>query len=130
MRPDRSIPSQILDRIRADDRLRGLLPDEFPEALLEQRYGLTPAQLHAVLGRVASAGPAEKQPGHGWVFSSMPTTADSLLQSCRLRPVLEPAALREPGDRLAPHVVARCRAAQTHLLDGALLALPSTGPSS
>lgn len=35
------VVTEVYFRI-ADDRLRGLLPDEFPEALLKQRYGLTP----------------------------------------------------------------------------------------
>jgi DNA-binding GntR family transcriptional regulator len=104
----------------ADDRLRGLLPDEFSEALLKQRYGLTPVQLNGVLGRIANEGWAEKKPGYGWVFSSMLTTADSLLQSYRLRLALEPAALREPNYHLSPQVIARCRAAEKHLLEGSI----------
>lgn len=104
----------------AEDRLRGELPDEFTEALLKQRYGLTPAQLNAVLGRIASEGWAEKKPGYGWQFSSMLTTADSLLQSYRLRLALEPAALLEPGYQLSAPVIARCRAAEQHLLDGGI----------
>lgn len=104
----------------ADDRLRGLLPDEFSEALIKQRYGLTPAQLNSVLGRIANEGWAEKKPGYGWVFSSMLTTADSLLQSYRLRLALEPAALLEPDYHLSPQVIARCRAAEQHLLDGGI----------
>lgn len=111
--------SSVYFRI-ADDRLRGLLPDEFPEALIKTRYGLTPAQLNTVLGRIANEGWAEKKPGYGWVFSSMLTTADSLLQSYRLRLALEPAALLEPGYRLDPRVLARCRAAEQHLLDGGI----------
>jgi DNA-binding GntR family transcriptional regulator len=104
----------------ADDRLRGVLPEEFSEVLLKQRYQLTPAQLNAVLGRIANEGWAEKKPGYGWVFSSMLTTADSLLQSYRLRLALEPAALLEPNYRLAPDVIARCRAAEKHLLEGGI----------
>jgi DNA-binding GntR family transcriptional regulator len=104
----------------ADDRLRGLLPDEFPEALLKTRYGLTQAQATAVLGRITNEGWIEKKPGYGWVFSSMLTTADSLLQSYRLRLALEPAALLEPGYRLDPRVLERCRAAEKHLLDGGI----------
>lgn len=104
----------------ADDRLRGVLPEAFSEALLKQRYRLTPAQLNAVLGRIANEGWAEKKPGYGWVFSSMLTTADSLLQSYRLRLALEPAALLEPNYRLAPGVIARCRAAEKHLLEGGI----------
>jgi DNA-binding GntR family transcriptional regulator len=104
----------------ADDRLRGILPDEFSEALIKQRYGLTPAQMNAVLGRIANEGWAEKKPGYGWAFSSMLTTADSLLQSYRLRLALEPAALLEPDYHLPPHVIARCRAAEKHLLEGGI----------
>lgn len=104
----------------ADDRLRGVLPGEFSEALIKQRYGLTPAQLHAVLGRISNEGWAEKKPGYGWEFSSMLTTADSLLQSYRLRLALEPAALLEPNYRLPAHVIARCRAAEKHLLEGGI----------
>ena len=104
----------------ADDRLRGALPEEFSETLLKQRYGLTPAQLNAVLGRIANEGWAEKKPGYGWTFSSMLTTADSLLQSYRLRLALEPAALLEPNYRLPKDVIARCRAAERHLLDGGI----------
>jgi len=111
--------SSVYFRI-ADDRLRGLLPDEFSEALIKTRYGLTSAQLNSVLGRIANEGWAEKKQGYGWVFSSMLTTADSLLQSYRLRLALEPAALLEPGYRIDPRVLARCRAAEQHLLDGGI----------
>ena len=104
----------------ADDRLRGALPEEFTETLIKQRYSLTPSQLTTVLGRISSEGWAEKKPGYGWMFSSMLTTADSLLQSYRLRLALEPAALLEPKYRLAPDVVARCRAAEKHLLAGGI----------
>jgi DNA-binding GntR family transcriptional regulator len=104
----------------ADDRLRGQLPDAFSEALIKQRYGLTPAQLNAVLGRIANEGWAEKKPGYGWEFSSMLTTADSLLQSYRLRLALEPAALLEPGYQLSAAAIARCRAAEQHLLAGGI----------
>ncbi|KAB2890984.1 MAG: GntR family transcriptional regulator, partial [Burkholderiaceae bacterium] len=104
----------------ADDRLRGLLPDEFTETAIRQRYRLTPAQQGALLSRIASEGWIEKRPGYGWGFSSMLTTAGSLLQSYRLRLALEPAALLEPGYRLDAQVIARCRAAERHLLDGGI----------
>jgi DNA-binding GntR family transcriptional regulator len=104
----------------ADDRLRGMLPDEFTEVMLKQRYGLTPAQLNTVLSRITNEGWVEKKPGYGWQFSTMLTTADSLLQSYRLRLALEPAALLEPGYHLPSHVIARCRAAEKHLLEGGI----------
>lgn len=104
----------------ADDRLRGLLPPQFSENVLRQRYNLTPAQLTAVLARISNEGWAEKKPGYGWSFSTMLTTADSLLQSYRLRLALEPAALLDPNYRLAPEVLSRCRAAELHLLNGGI----------
>lgn len=113
------VVSDIYFRI-AEDRLRGLLPDEFTETLLKQRYDLLPSQLAAVLSRISNEGWIEKKPGYGWRFSSMLTTADSLLQSYRLRLALEPAALLEPGYRLAPEVIARCRDAEKHLLAGGI----------
>ena len=104
----------------ADDRLRGLLPDEVSEAQLKARYSLTAGQLQAVLGRIAQEGWIQKKPGYGWEFSTMLTTPDSLLQSYRLRLALEPAALLEPGFKLDRQVLARCRAAEQHLLDGGI----------
>jgi DNA-binding GntR family transcriptional regulator len=104
----------------ADDLLRGLLGNDVKETEIKQRYGLTPAQLNSVMARISSEGWAEKKPGYGWSFSSMLTTADSLLQSYRLRLALEPAALLEPGYRLAPEVIERCRAAEVHLLQGGI----------
>jgi DNA-binding GntR family transcriptional regulator len=104
----------------ADDLLKGFLPDEFSEAMLKTRYDLTAAQLQSVLNRISQEGWAHKKPGYGWVFSSMLTTPDSLLQSYRLRLALEPAALLEPGYKLDAQVIARCRAAEMHLLDGGI----------
>jgi len=104
----------------AEDRLRGVLPDDLSEAALRSRYTLTTAQASAVLSRIAQEGWIERKPGYGWTFSTMLTTPDSLLQSYRLRLALEPAALLEPGYRLDPQVLARCRAAEMHLLKGGI----------
>jgi DNA-binding GntR family transcriptional regulator len=104
----------------AEDRLQGLLPDTFSESLLKQRYELTSAQLQALLHRMAQEGWVQKKPGYGWEFSPMLTTAASLLQSYRLRLALEPAALLEPGYRITPEALARCRAAEVHLLKGGI----------
>lgn len=104
----------------ADDLLKGELPLEFSEQLIRNRYNLTTTQLHSVLGRISQEGWAERKPGYGWVFSSMLSTPDSLLQSYRLRLALEPAALLEPNYRLDPEVAERCRAAELHLLNGGI----------
>ncbi len=104
----------------AEDRLRGVLPDEFSVNELRQHYGLTATQAQAVLARMGEEGWIQKKPGYGWEFSPMLTTPDSLLQSYRLRLAVEPAALLEPGYRLDPQVLARCRAAEIHLLEGGI----------
>ncbi len=104
----------------ADDRLRGALPDEFTETLLRKTYGAAQGEIDAVLARIAGEGWAEKKPGYGWAFSPMLTTPDSLLQSYRMRLALEPAALLEPGWRLAPAVIERLRAVERHLLAGGI----------
>ena len=104
----------------AEDCLRGRLPTEFTESLLRTTYGLTGAQSQALLARMADEGWARKRPGYGWEFSAMLTTPESLLQSYRLRLALEPAALLEPGYRIDPQVLQRCRAAELHLLKGGM----------
>jgi DNA-binding GntR family transcriptional regulator len=104
----------------AEDLLKGVLPETVSELSLRGRYALTAAQLQSVLHRIAQEGWAHKKPGYGWEFSAMLTTPDSLLQSYRLRLALEPAALLEPGYRLDPKVIAQCRAAEQHLLDGGI----------
>ena len=116
---DTDVVTSVYFRI-ADDLLRGELPLAFSEQLINTRYGLTSAQLNAVLGRIAGEGWAERKPGYGWEFSSMLTTPDSLLQSYRLRLALEPAALLEPAYHLAPAVIAQCRAVEQQLLAGGI----------
>jgi DNA-binding GntR family transcriptional regulator len=104
----------------ADDRLHGRLPAQVPESQLRERYGLTKTQLAAVLTRISQEGWAERRPGYGWEFSEMLVTPEALLQTYRVRMALEPAALLEPGYRLAPVTVERLRATELRLLDGAL----------
>ena len=104
----------------AEDRLRGDIPECVSETLMRERYGLTRAQLHAVLNRISREGWIERKPGYGWTFAAMLTTSDSLLQSYRLRLALEPAALLEPGYHLDPEVLASCRAAEVQLLEGGI----------
>ncbi len=104
----------------ADELLRGALPMQCSEAQLRTRYALTNAQAQALLARISNEGWAQRRPGYGWEFSSMMTTPDSLLQSYRLRLALEPAALLEPGFRIEKQVLARCRAAEMHLLEGGI----------
>jgi DNA-binding GntR family transcriptional regulator len=111
--------SDVYFRI-AEDHLHGHLPDPSSEAYLKGTYGVTKAQLNAVLSRIAQEGWAERRPGYGWSFSPMLTTPESLEQTYRVRLALEPAALLEPTYRLDPEVAARCREAELRLLGGAI----------
>jgi DNA-binding GntR family transcriptional regulator len=104
----------------ADDRLHGRLSAQVSESLLRERYGLTRAQLTALLTRISQEGWVERRPGYGWEFSEMLVTPEALLQTYRVRMALEPAALLEPGYELAPATVERLRATELRLLDGAL----------
>lgn len=104
----------------ADDRLHGRLPAQVSESQLCRRYGLTRAQLAPVLARISQEGWAERRPGYGWEFSEMLATPEALLQTYRVRMALEPAALLEPGYRLAPAMVERLRTTELRLLEGAL----------
>lgn len=121
---DQDLTEGIYFRI-AEDRLRGHLPESVTEAALRTRYGLSKAQLAAVLNRISQEGWIERKPGYGWTFAAMLTTPDSLLQSYRLRLALEPAALLEPGYRLDLAVLQRCRAAEIHLLEGGIATDPA-----
>jgi len=104
----------------AEDLLVGHLPMAVSETSLRARYSLTTAQLQTLLTRISNEGWVRRKPGYGWEFSSMMTSPDTLLQSYRMRLALEPAALREPGYHLPAAVIARCRAAETHLLNGGI----------
>jgi len=101
----------------ADDRHRHRLPSSFTEAALQTRYGLTRSQLADVLTRMANDGWADRNAGQGWTFSSVLTAPETLLQASRMRLLLEPAALVEPGYALDPEVATRCRAAEWQALD-------------
>lgn len=104
----------------ADDHLRGKLPEQVSEADLRESYGLTRAELGAVLTRISQEGWAERRAGYGWTFAPVLNTPDSLEQTYRLRLALEPAALLEPGYHLTPGSIAACRAAEERLLAGAI----------
>jgi len=69
---------------------------------LMQRYGATRPVVQRVLTKLAEVAAVQRKPGHGWRF--LPTISDptARAESYRLRQIIEPAALLEPGYRLAP----------------------------
>jgi DNA-binding GntR family transcriptional regulator len=85
----------------ARDRRAGKLPEDVSEGDLIRRYDVTRATVQQVLVRLSEVAAVQRKPGHGWRF--MPTISDpkARAESYRLRLIIEPAALLEPGYRLA-----------------------------
>lgn len=104
----------------AEDHLQGRLGEQVSESYLRERYGLTRAQLTAILSRAAQEGWIERRRGYGWALSPVLTTPESLDQTYRLRLALEPAALLEPSYHLDHDAAARLRAVEERLLSGAI----------
>lgn len=102
----------------AEDRLRGVLGEIVSEAHLRERYGLTRAEVGALMARIADEGWAERRRGYGWKFSPALTTPEALEQSYRLRLAVEPAALLEPLFRLPDAEARRWQQAEERLLAG------------
>jgi DNA-binding GntR family transcriptional regulator len=86
----------------ARDRRAGKLPEEVSEGDLIRRYDVTRATVQQVLVRLSEVAAVQRKPGHGWRF--LPTISDpgARAESYRLRQIIEPAALMEPGYWLAP----------------------------
>ncbi len=106
------------------DRLDGSLGEEVKENELRARYGLTKSQLQILLSRVMQEGWIERRAGYGWAFTEMLTTSEALSESFRLRLVLEPASLLQPGYHLSPHLIAECRRTELAMLRGGLNTMP------
>ncbi|RDV00609.1 GntR family transcriptional regulator [Trinickia dinghuensis] len=102
----------------AEDRLAGTLADRFTENELIRRYGVTRAQLNAILRRMAQEGWIERRPGHGWMFLPVLTSAETYRQGYRYRLLIESAGVMEPTFRLDREALLRCRAEQEALVNG------------
>jgi DNA-binding GntR family transcriptional regulator len=102
--PPRSRPTHA-DRLFlaiARDRRAGKLAEDVSEGDLMRRYDVTRATVQQVLVRLSEVAAVQRKPGHGWRF--LPTISDpeARAESYRFRQIIEPAALLEPGYRLAP----------------------------
>lgn len=104
----------------ADDRVRGLLPDQVSERSLRQRYDLTRGEMNELLNRVAHEGWASRRPGYGWQFAPVLTTPLALEQSYRIRIALEPASLLEPTFDFPKRTAERARQHEESLLHGGI----------
>jgi DNA-binding GntR family transcriptional regulator len=103
-----------------EDRLSGALPEKVSESDLMRRYGLTKAQLGAILRRIANESWIERLPGHGWQFLPILTSGETYDQAYRFRILIEPAALHEPGFKVDEAALRKCLAEQQALIDGAV----------
>ena len=111
-------PDALSLRIAAD-RQGGTLAAEVSEADVMRRYAAGRATVQRVLTQLAALGVVERRTGHGWCF--LPSLSDpaSRTESYRFRSVVEPAALLEPGHRLAPGWIASMREQHEQVLAAA-----------
>lgn len=103
-----------------EDRLSGALPERVSESDLMRRYGMTKAQLGAILRRIANEDWIERLPGHGWQFLPILTSGETYDQAYRFRILIESGALHEPGFRVDEAALRKCLAEQQALIDGAV----------
>ncbi len=108
----------------ADDRLAGKLADEVAETELMERYGSSRLQIQRALNRMAREDMIERKPGRGWAFKALLSTTSSYRESYRFRMIIEPAAILEPGYRVDPVELEKCRREQTELLAGGIETWP------
>lgn len=126
-RPALNIPQpEAIDAVEsiylqvAEDRLEKKLPDKVSESDLMRRYGLTKAQLGAILQRIVHEGWIERLPGNGWRFLPILTSPQTYDQGYRFRILIESAALLEPGFKIDETALRKCLAEQQALIDGAV----------
>jgi DNA-binding GntR family transcriptional regulator len=100
----------------ADDWLDDRIADEVTGRFLRERYRLTKAQLTGLLMRAVREGWVERKPGYGWRLLPVAKTPEAFEQIYRLRMLIEPAAMLEPGFRIDPAVLAEQRRIQEEML--------------
>jgi DNA-binding GntR family transcriptional regulator len=101
----------------AEDRLAGHVSERVTESELARRYRASRRRIHGLMARMAQEGWLQRLPGHGWVFQPMLDSVAAYAEAFRFRAIIEPAALREKGYRLAPEAIAGCRSQQADLLE-------------
>jgi DNA-binding GntR family transcriptional regulator len=102
----------------ATDRLDGRLPADVTEAELMRRYELSRPELQRLLDRIAVEGWVARAPGYGWRFAETLSSPEAYEQALVFRAVIEPAAITQPGYRLASDAIERLRQRQLRILDG------------
>lgn len=113
--PDVAERSGVYRRF-ADDWLDDRIADEVTEQFLRARYRLTKAQLTDLLMRAVREGWVERKAGYGWRLLPVAKTPEAFEQIYRLRMLIEPAAMLEPGFRIDRAVLAEQRRIQEEML--------------
>jgi DNA-binding GntR family transcriptional regulator len=101
----------------AEDRLQGRIPQQVSEAELATRYRVGRPKVTAALSRMANEGWLERMPWQRWAFQPMLDSVKGYEDGYRFRGLIEPGALRQPGYRLSPEVIARLREVQLDFLE-------------
>lgn len=109
----------------AEDWLNDAIPEEVTEQFLRQRYHLTKVQVIDILNLASRVGWAEQKPGYGWRFLNVAKTPETLEQIYKVRSLIEPAALLEPGYRHDLEKLKKLKKDQQELLDGGIETLPA-----
>jgi len=103
-----------------EDRLAGRLGGEIAEVDLMERYSSNRQRIQRILHRMAREGMIERKPGRGWLFQYILNTPEAYRESYRLRMILEPAALLEPGYAIDQAELDKCYREQSELLSGGI----------
>ncbi|MFI6579266.1 GntR family transcriptional regulator [Nocardiopsis sp. NPDC050513] len=104
-----------------DDFLGGRLDQEFTAAEIARRYGAPVREVQRTLVRLEGEDLVRRRRGRGWEFHGALSTVEAHDQSYRLRMIVEPAALLEPGFAVDPEAFALARRRQETLLRGQVL---------
>ncbi|MBB1629041.1 GntR family transcriptional regulator [Achromobacter sp. UMC71] len=108
---------QELYRRLIDDRAARVLPDQFTERDLLQRYRAPRSVLAKALLQLSADGLIEKRKGHGWQFAPSLESRAALDESYRFRMAIECAGLLEPTFQVDRDALARMRAAHEALAE-------------
>jgi DNA-binding GntR family transcriptional regulator len=93
----------------ARDRMEGSLPERCSQRELARRYRVQVPTIIKLMRQMAQMGLVDRQPGNGWSFRPSINSNAAHEESYRLRLVIEPAALLEPGFALDPQWVRAMR---------------------
>lgn len=109
----------------AEDWLVDRIPAEVTEGMLRDRYNVSKAQLSDMLLRAVREGWAERKQGYGWRFLPVAKTPEAFEQIYRLRMLIEPAAMLEPGFTLDRTIINEQRRIQNRMLEADIARLPA-----